>query len=149
MRYQGRCHCGAIGYSFATERPPAQWPVRACQCTFCRVHGAQTTSDPEGSVRFHATHAQALRTYRFGLRVTDFLLCGHCGVYIGATMKVGNTLLATVNIRALSARPSDLPQPMPADYADEPAEARRQRRARVWTPCVGIITESVPANPGR
>ena len=52
--FEGRCHCGAIGFSFRTAKTPDQWPLRACQCRFCRGHGAQTTSDPDGSVAFQA-----------------------------------------------------------------------------------------------
>jgi hypothetical protein len=39
MLYQGECHCGAIGYTYRTELAPEQWPIRSCQCSFCRMHG--------------------------------------------------------------------------------------------------------------
>ena len=50
--WPGSCHCGAIGYDYATEVPPPDWSIRACQCAFCRAHDALSTSDPKGEIRF-------------------------------------------------------------------------------------------------
>ena len=37
---------------FESRFGPDELPVRACQCGFCRAHGARTAADPEGRVRF-------------------------------------------------------------------------------------------------
>ena len=50
--FRGSCHCAAIGFSFQTRLSVDQWSVRACQCQFCRAHGALTTSDPTGRLVF-------------------------------------------------------------------------------------------------
>ena len=50
--WRGRCHCGAIGFEYRTAKPVGEWPVRACQCSFCLKHGAIYTSDPAGSFSF-------------------------------------------------------------------------------------------------
>ena len=50
--WTGRCHCGAVGFAYETAKPPGEWPVRECQCSFCQKHGACYTSDPAGALRF-------------------------------------------------------------------------------------------------
>jgi hypothetical protein len=142
MRYEGRCHCGAIGYTYDTELAPAAWSLRECQCAFCRAHGARTTADPKGTVQFHAQGMERLRRYRFAHRITDFLLCADCGVYIGATTEVEGRLLATVNVNALRPSPEDLKSPTPASYDGESPEARSRRRQRAWTQCRGIVARA-------
>jgi hypothetical protein len=135
MRFEGRCHCGSIGYSFSTERLPRDWPIRACQCSFCRAHGARTTSDPGGSVEYLLERPDQLQRYRFGLGITDFLLCNGCGVYIGAVTEISSVFLTVVNINVLNPRPPDLPDALPVSYDGESVEARNRRRQAAWTPC--------------
>src|SRR5579859_2220723 len=48
---RGGCHCGNLGVVLETERDPRALPLRACQCSFCRRHGAVTTADPGGLLR--------------------------------------------------------------------------------------------------
>ena len=62
--YKGSCHCGAIAYTFRTAVEPAQWSVRACQCSFCRAHDALSTSDPNGQITFVALNPDLLQKYR-------------------------------------------------------------------------------------
>lgn len=138
MRYQGRCHCGAVRYSYRTEAAPQEWAIRACQCTFCRAHGAISTSDPDGLVEFHAERPDRLRRYRFGHGITDFLVCGDCGVYVGAMTKVSGVLLAIVNVNALRPPPEGLREPVPTCYDGESVEERNRRRTRSWSPCRDI-----------
>ncbi len=117
MRYQGRCHCGAIGYTYQTERAPEDWATRACQCTFCRAHGARSTCDPEGLVEFHVKAPQRLRRYRFADGLTDFLVCAESGVYLGAATEVHGTVLAIVDVNALLPPPAGARlEPVPADH---------------------------------
>ena len=56
--WEGRGHCGAIGFRFSTEREPGSWSVRACQCTFCRAHAALGTSDPDGRIAFEVQRSR-------------------------------------------------------------------------------------------
>jgi hypothetical protein len=78
--YDGGCHCGAICFAFTTAIPPSQWRIRACQCSFCRAHGARTISDPAGNIRFTILDTAALVEYRFALRTVAFFVCGPCGI---------------------------------------------------------------------
>ena len=50
MILHGGCHCGALRVEFET-RAPEELPLRECQCTFCRRHGALNTVDANGRVR--------------------------------------------------------------------------------------------------
>ena len=76
--------------------------------------------------------ADTLR-YRFGTGVTDFLICGQCGVYVGAVSDVGGRTYVTLNLNAF-----DDPHPelaaMPVSYEGEARGDRLGRRAARWTP---------------
>ena len=133
--YAGQCHCGAIGFTFETERPPALWSVRECQCSFCRAHGTTNTSDPTGRVRFVHADPTRLQRYRFGMRTADFLICTNCGVYIGAVMETPAGKFTTINVNLLEPRPRLSPA-APFDYGDESGESRIARRIERWTPVV-------------
>jgi hypothetical protein len=136
--FEGRCHCGAIGFAFRTSQPPARWTVRACQCSFCRAHGARTVSDPTGSVTFRFTELAKLRRYRFGTKSSDFLVCGDCGVYLAALVTSGDGQFATLNVNAIRG-PLDVPEAVPVCYEGESMEQRRSRRAQRWTPVAEAV----------
>jgi hypothetical protein len=128
MTYSGRCHCGALRFAFETEAPLAP---RACQCGFCRRHGARTVSDPAGSAVL-TLGAETIR-YRFGSGSTDFLICGRCGVYVGAMTKIDGALFATLNLNAFDDPRLDLAA-TPVSYDGEDADAKATRRHTRWTP---------------
>lgn len=134
-KFEGSCHCGAIGFAFKTSRNPDSWPVRACQCGFCRRHGARTTSDPAGSVTFRIESESNLQRYRFGLQTADFMICRACGVYLAAVLTAPQGRVATVNINALHER-LDVPEATSISYEGESLEQRQNRRELNWTPVV-------------
>jgi hypothetical protein len=129
----GACHCGAIGFAYFTRLEPQSWSVRACQCRFCRAHRSRATSDPAGTIRFNENIPDALVRYRFGQRSTDFLLCRHCGVYIGALMESAQGKFGIININALQSIPSGLNQSEPREYGDETPDQRIARREALWS----------------
>jgi hypothetical protein len=130
----GRCHCGAVEVELRLGRPVSQIRVRACQCEFCRRHGAATASDPGGMVIIKSR--SCLVRYRFGARTTDFLICCVCGVYVAAAMDAGGRLLATLNVAGLRMSPLHEMKPEPANYDREDPISRRTRRLSLWTPAV-------------
>ena len=134
QRYDGSCHCGALGFTYRTALPGERWSIRACQCSFCRLHDALSTSDPTGALDFAVREPELLQRYRFGGRTADFLLCRRCGVYIGAQMTADGHGLGIVNVHALRQPPSGLPQPLAMSYDGETATERRERRLQRWTP---------------
>ena len=137
--FAGGCHCGALGFSFQTALPVSEWSVRACQCGFCRAHGALTASDPSGRLAFHVKHGETLERYRFGLRTADFRLCRRCGVYIGAQIETARGAFGIVNTRALIPVPEGLPLAAKADYSSESTSDRVARREQRWTPLAKVL----------
>jgi hypothetical protein len=72
--------------------------------------------------------------YGFGLNNAEFLVCGRCGVYLGAVMAAGSAAVATINVNTF-----DPPHPfesggMPISYEGETEPERRARRGARWTP---------------
>jgi hypothetical protein len=128
VRHEGRCHCGAIRVRFETERPLAP---RACQCGFCRKHGARTVTDPAGTAVIRIG-PETLR-YRFASKAADYLLCGRCGAYVGAVAEIEDALFATLNLNAF-----DDPHPRieaeTVSYDGESAQTKVARRRQRWTP---------------
>ncbi|MBM3340716.1 MAG: aldehyde-activating protein [Betaproteobacteria bacterium] len=137
--YLGGCHCGALAFEYRTALAPASWSVRECQCGFCRAHGATTTSDVNGELTFEVRDAQALRRYRFGSRTADFLLCEHCGVYLGVQMQTARGACGIINLRALRAQPAGLPGAAATHLDGEATEQRIARRESRWTPMTALV----------
>ena len=137
--YEGGCHCGAIGWRFQTRIEPSDWLVRACQCSFCRVHGARCTSDPAGTAQFLVSDEAALRRYRFGLETADFIVCANCGVYIGAIIGDPSGGFTTLNLNTMRTTVEGLRNPTAISYDSEDREERINRRRSRWTPVAAVI----------
>jgi hypothetical protein len=126
----GSCHCGQLKLRFESTKEPEQLAVRVCQCTFCLRHGARCTSDPAGKITVDIGEPGVTSRYRFGLKSADFLICGRCGVFIGAFMDA----LAVLNLNALDERARFVQPAQPMDYDGESLEERLARRRERWTP---------------
>ena len=133
IELDGSCHCGALRVRFATSVAPEQAQVRACQCNFCRTHGALSVTDPRGRLTFHAADARVLVRYRFGLKLADFLICARCGAYVGAFMEGSGGAYGVLNVNVLAAR-DRFAVPVRMDYEGETVATRLQRRRERWTP---------------
>ena len=129
----GACHCGALRVRFQTTVPVGQIQVRACQCGFCRTHGALSVSDPKGRLIFEVAEPQALVRYRFGLKLSDFLICSRCGAYVGVFMEDVGGALGVLNLNVLKDR-DRFAAPASMDYEGESASERLRRRRERWTP---------------
>ena len=134
--FSGRCHCGNLQIVFETVFTSANLPLRACRCCFCRAHGAVSAADPRGVVTISVTDPAQLRHYRFGLGITDFLVCACCGVYMAGVMEIDGALYASINCNVLSMRKQLQRQPQAVDYEGETIDQRRTRRRKHWTPTV-------------
>lgn len=137
-RFQGRCHCGAIEVSFTTRRPVQELPLRECQCSFCRKHGARTTADPEGFAEIRVHDRDALARYRFALGTADYLVCARCGVYLAAVMVEKGKGYAVLNTNVFDGRPEFAQAAVPMVYDHEDKTGRRARRRKLWTPAVVV-----------
>ena len=135
--YRGRCHCGAIGFELRTARIPNQWAVRACQCSFCRTHGARTTSDAEAFVRFLIPDESRLNRYRFASKSADFYVCRDCGAYVASVIDSPRGRFATLNVNVISPA-VDVPTATPVTYDAETAAQKLARREQKWTPVTDV-----------
>jgi hypothetical protein len=130
----GGCHCGNLRLSLRLSQAPADTRLRACGCSFCRVHNTRTTSDPNGSVDIRAADWSLVELYRFGTGTAEFLICKRCGVYIGAVSETAWGARAVINTNCLEDRAAFTRQPDPVDHDGEATGDRLARRAANWTP---------------
>jgi hypothetical protein len=135
-RYQivGGCHCGNISYVFDASASVEALGLRACQCSFCRAHGARTTSDPNGAMRIRVRDKDKLQRYRFGLKTADFLICRACGAFVGALMAESGKSYVTVNANTFKPPPAYDIIAVAKDFGAEDAAGRTTRRSAMWTP---------------
>lgn len=138
----GHCHCGAIRVVLEPGAPVGELPLRACQCGFCRRHGAATTSDPRSFLHIEAAPG-AVNHYRFGRRACDVLLCDECGVYVASTIEVDGARLGTLNVAGVRLPGFEGRTPEPADYENQTDEERLARRMARWTPTT--LVEAQPS----
>jgi len=133
--FHGSCHCGNLEIDYTSPTAAADTAVRACQCTFCRKHDARSVSASTGSLVITARDEGLLERYRFGLEVTDYLVCRKCGVYVSAYMQRGDEAYGNVMVNVLDQR-EDFPQPAPLVLDGEDADGKWRRRQGQWTPAV-------------
>ena len=133
MKLEGTCHCGNIAIVLETQQDPRDLPLRACDCGFCRRHGARTTADPGGQARIGVQDRSLLSRYAFGLRTAEMIVCARCGVYAGAVVREGNRGWAVLNANLFLDAAFDRPA-QKVSYEGETAEERIARRKRTWTP---------------
>jgi hypothetical protein len=130
----GRCHCGNLGLEFETAIPVGQLQVRADQCSFCRKHGARTTSDANGHVTVFAREPEKVRRYRFAYATADFLVCTACGVYVAAVVFADDgSAYATLNVNCFDRAGELTQEAIPVSYEQSASERVARRRSR-WTP---------------
>ncbi|UVK44284.1 hypothetical protein BPNPMPFG_006188 [Mesorhizobium sp. AR07] len=130
--HSGGCHCGNVRLTFETGLDPSQIDVRACQCSFCVKHGSRAVADPNGRLTISVKDKSRLRTYRFGLRTADYLICRDCGVYVAAI--AGDDPRAIVILNTLDDQKSFSREPTPVDFDAESGEQRQARRRARWMP---------------
>lgn len=128
--FSGRCHCANLGYEMTTAIAVDDIRARACDCRFCRLHGARNWSDAGGRTAITIADEALLQRYRFALKTADFLICRRCGVYLGAVLTASDGCWSTINLRL-----ADLdPVVETASYGHEDTAGRVERRRLVWTP---------------
>ena len=134
IEYLARCHCGQLTARYRTRVAPLDWAVRACQCSFCRSHGALMTSDTAGLLAFRCSDTARVQLYRFGGRTADFLICQTCGVLVGVHMITDKGRFGVLNVLSLRPLLPDLPTAQPMNYGAETAALRMLRLESRWTP---------------
>src|SRR5687768_12863728 len=124
MEHAGGCHCGNIRLRLRLTKTPQAVEVRACGCSFCRVHGARTVTDPDGLLEVWAKDWSLVCPYRFSLGTADFLVCASCGIYVAAVCPTPSGDRATINVNSLDDRDAFAASPTPVIYETETKDAR-------------------------
>jgi hypothetical protein len=140
----GKCQCGRVAVTFTTANA-ALLQTRACQCSFCRRHGAHTVSDPAGQVVFQAERG-VIHRHQFGMRSADFLICSDCGVYVGVVARIDGADYAAVNAVGVDFAEIAARQPVKVNLDQETRPERDARRKRLWSPAK--VIESAPVGAG-
>ena len=97
----GSCHCGRLQLDFRSALAASVLQPRACDCSFCRKHGAAWVSDPDGELCITELDADALGEYRQGAELARFLLCRNCGVLVAVMFEQEAVRYAAVNAGCL------------------------------------------------
>jgi hypothetical protein len=118
------------------SQPPAESPLRACTCSFCRSHSPRIIADREGLSEGWANDWALVENYRFGTRTCDFLICRHRGVFIAAVTQTAEGTRAVVNANGLSDRERFTSAPVVHNVEGETSETRSARHAANWMPAI-------------
>jgi hypothetical protein len=129
-RLGGGCHCGNIAVSVELTRAPGTYHPRACDCDFCRKHGAAWVSDPRGSLLIQLREERDVGRYTQGAGIAEMILCRTCGVLIAALWREPR-LYGVVNASVLDAR--DAFAAVQAVAPKElPPDEKRKRWQSLW-----------------
>jgi hypothetical protein len=135
---RGGCHCGALTLDLTTSLIPAETAPRACDCSFCRAHGAAWISDATAQLLIQARRPDRLRRYRQGSDAAQFLLCGDCGVLVAVVFEEADQRFAAVNAGCLDARDAFAPA-VPASPRALAPDEKTARWRRLWVRDVQLL----------
>ena len=99
--HRGGCHCGRLAYEARLTQPLSTYAPRACDCSFCRKHGAAWISDADGDLTLRV-RGDVVR-YRQGSGQAEFIACPHCAVVVMVTAEVDGEGYGAINARTLDA----------------------------------------------
>jgi len=138
-RLAGGCHCGNIRVTVDLTHSPDTYAPRACDCEFCRKHGAAWVSDPQGSLLIQIRNEDDTGRYAQGAGIAEMLLCRNCGVLVGALWRE-QRLYGVVNANVLDKRAAfaDLQPVSPRTLS---ADAKRSRWQSIWFANVTLTTD--------
>jgi hypothetical protein len=135
----GGCHCGNIRVELQLPRDPVTYAPRACDCDFCRRHGAAYVSDPHAALTLWIRDERAAGRYRQGSGQAEMLLCRDCGVLVGALHRANGRLYGVTNVRVIEGG-TKFGTEQPVSPQTLSAEARVKRWQEIWCPDVSIIS---------
>lgn len=139
---RGSCHCGQITLAFSTFKNPSDLQPRACDCSFCRKHGAAYISDPNGKLSITFDHADALKRYQQGSSTAQFLMCHRCGVLMSVVFDHESRLYGAVNAACLDGE-TGLGDALTASPQWLSTEEKVSRWSTLWIPDVALITRAL------
>jgi hypothetical protein len=95
-------HGGQLAVEFSTSQDPAAINPRACDCSFCRKHGASYISDSAGRLSVSGNSAGSSCEYQQGTNTARFLLCNQCGVLVAVIYRHDSRIFGAVNVGCLN-----------------------------------------------
>ena len=108
-------------------RDPGTYNPRACDCDFCRKHGAAYVSDPQGSLVIRVRDAGSTGNYRQGSGLADCLICRNCGVLAGALFREDGRVYGALNVKIVDAGTS-----FGAEQTASPKSLSASQKTRRW-----------------
>jgi hypothetical protein len=127
----GSCHCGNVRVEAQLTREPGTYHPRACDCDFCRKHGASYLSDPQGSLGIRLKSASTLGSYRQGSGLAECIFCGNCAVLIGALYRDEGRIWGVINARIMENQTS-FGAEQPASPKMLSANEKEKRWQDIW-----------------
>lgn len=124
---EGGCHCGNLRIEMRLSNQPESYRPRACDCDFCRMHGAAYVSDPLGALVVRIKEGSLRGSYRQGSGQAELMYCRHCGVLVGALYEEAGRVFATINSRII-----DGPTPFGAEQTASPKTLTGEQKATRW-----------------
>jgi hypothetical protein len=124
---RGGCHCGNLRIEMTLSREARSYQPRACDCDFCRMHGAAYVSDPLGSLVVRIKDDSHRGSYRQGSGQADLVYCRQCGVLVGATYNLEGRVYATVNSKVINS-----PTPFGPEQTASPKTLSGEQKATRW-----------------
>ncbi|NND66146.1 MAG: hypothetical protein HKN19_01045 [Halioglobus sp.] len=129
MSLEGRCPCGNLSIHWQT----VDYSVvpRACQCSYCREHGAAWVSKPGTRVRLGVRDQLGYRVVQQGSETAQFYECDHCGAVLVATVEAEGDTYGALNARHLR-NPQGFAAPVEVDYSGQDAAEKVARWRSNW-----------------
>lgn len=143
-RVSGGCHCGNVQLDVELTHEPATYHPRACDCDFCRKHGAAYLSDPQGALAIRVRDAPNTGNYRQGASLAECLFCRNCGVLVGVIYRCDDRLIGAVNVKAIEGW-TNFAAEKPVSPKVLSGEEKIRRWQDIWFPNVTISTIETPA----
>lgn len=135
----GGCHCGNILVAMQLPQEPGSYAPRACDCDFCRKHGAAYVSDPRAALTLWIRDERGAGRYAQGSGQAEMLLCRDCGVLVGALYRSNGRLYGVVNATVLDGD-TRFGAEQPVSPQTLSAEQKVQRWQQIWCANVSIIS---------
>lgn len=139
---EGGCHCGNIKLHYHSPLPPAELPVRSCDCSFCTKQGAYYTSHPQGKLTVIFSDRSRIKNYRFATLTADAWFCTRCGTYVLMTSEIDHHLYAALNVNCLDNMHFNRLTVPALSLSEDSIEQRLTRRQKAWIGTVSLIDKA-------
>jgi hypothetical protein len=143
----GGCHCGNLRVELQLPREPGGYAPRACDCGFCRRHGAAYVSDPHAALTLWIRDEHVAGTYRQGSGQAEMLFCRQCGVLVGALHRADGHLYGVVNAKVFDGG-TRFGAEQPVSPQALSAEQKVRRWQEIWCSNVIIVSAKATAAGG-